>query len=914
MGKFRGRLLFFMSVESEATLEDKLLDSLVEGGYKRVSIDDEDDLEANFKRQLEVFNGTAYSSEEFNRILIYLEGGSIFDKAKKLRDQFVLERDDGENVYVKFINQKHWCKNEFQVSNQITFKDKYTNRYDVTILINGLPLVQVELKRRGVELKKAFNQIKRYQLHSYHNLFNYIQIFVISNGVDTKYFANNSDLNFNFTFFWKDKDNHNISCLNEFADSFLEKCQLSKMIARYMVLNETSKSIMVLRAYQYYAVEAVLNQVSFKTNGYVWHTTGSGKTLTSFKICQILAHDESIDKVMFIVDRKDLDYQTSREFNSFCDNAVDGTDNTKTLIKQLSGANPLIITTIQKLHRAINNHEDVLNSCQDKRMILIFDECHRSQFGDMHDNITDYFNNINYYGFTGTPIFAVNANDEQTTKDLFGKRLHSYLIKDAIRDHNVLGFSIDYIGTYKNRIKYDFEVEAIDTRELMESSERLNKIVDYIIENHDRKTYNREFTSIFCVSSVSLLNKYYDIFKSKNHDLKIATIFTYEANPELDGDELHPRDKLEEHIKDYNEMFGTNYSTDTFNQYYVDVSKRSKNNQIDILLVVNMFLTGFDNKLLNTLYVDKNLQYHGLLQAFSRTNRIYNDKKMHGNIVCFRNLKKRTDQAIRLFSDKEAIEVVTSQSYDYYLTQINSCLKELLELTPTVSSVDYLKDEEETKKFILIFRDILRLLNRIITFTEFDYNNLQITEQDLNDYKSKYLDIYDLTDRQNTDKVSVLKDVDFEIELLRTDNINVAYIINLLRELDPESPSFDKDKKFIHDIMQSSHNLKSKSELIDNFITENIVEAQKPINIDLELPKYFEREKNKEINELVNHEKVSEDKTRNIIKEYEYSGKFYNDEIKKSFTEPNLGFLERKHKTDYIKDKIINLVEKFALI
>ena len=914
MGKFRGRLLFFMSVESEATLEDKLLDSLVENGYKRVSIDDEDDLEANFKRQLEVFNGTTYSSEEFNRILIYLEGGSIFDKAKKLRDQFVLERDDGENVYVKFINQKHWCKNEFQVSNQITFKDKYTNRYDVTILINGLPLVQVELKRRGVELKKAFNQIKRYQLHSYHNLFNYIQIFVISNGVDTKYFANNSDLNFNFTFFWKDKDNHNISCLNEFADSFLEKCQLSKMIARYMVLNETSKSIMVLRAYQYYAVEAVLNQVSFKTNGYVWHTTGSGKTLTSFKICQILTHDESIDKVMFIVDRKDLDYQTSREFNSFCDNAVDGTDNTKTLIKQLSGANPLIITTIQKLHRAINNHEDVLNSCQDKRMILIFDECHRSQFGDMHDNITDYFNNINYYGFTGTPIFAVNANDEKTTKDLFGKRLHSYLIKDAIRDHNVLGFSIDYIGTYKNKTKYDFEVEAIDTRELMESSERLNKIVDYIIENHDRKTYNREFTSIFCVSSVSLLNKYYDIFKSKNHDLKIATIFTYEANPELDGDELHPRDKLEEHIKDYNEMFGTNYSTDTFNQYYVDVSKRSKNNQIDILLVVNMFLTGFDNKLLNTLYVDKNLQYHGLLQAFSRTNRIYNDKKMHGNIVCFRNLKKRTDQAIRLFSDKEAIEVVTSQSYDYYLTQINSCLKELLELTPTVSSVDYLKDEEETKKFILIFRDILRLLNRIITFTEFDYNHLQITEQELNDYKSKYLDIYDLTDRQNTDKVSVLKDVDFEIELLRTDNINVAYIINLLRELDPESPSFDKDKKFIHDIMQSSHNIKSKSELIDNFITENIVEAQKPINIDLELPKYFEREKNKEIHELVEKEKVSDDKTRNIIKEYEYSGKFYNDEIKKSFTEPNIGFLERKHKTDYIKDKIINLVEKFALI
>lgn len=747
-----------------------------------------------------------------------------------------------------------------------------------------------------------------------HNLFNYIQIFVISNGVNTKYFANNENLNFNFTFFWKDKENHNISSLNEFADTFLEKCHLSKMIAQYMVLNESTESLMVLRAYQYYAVEAIINQTSNKLNGYIWHTTGSGKTLTSFKVCQILSQRSDIDKVMFVVDRNDLDYQTTQEFNSFCVDAVDGTDDTKSLIKQLTGENKLIITTIQKLHRAVKFNEDKLQGCENLRMILIFDECHRSQFGDMHRDITDFFTDINYYGFTGTPIFVQNANNNRTTSDLFGKRLHSYLIKDAISDHNVLGFCVDYVGTYKSRIKTDIEVEAIDTKELMESDERLEKIADYILSYHNAKTYNREFTSIFAVSSIHVLNKYYKIFKKKNPNLRIAAIYSYGANDDLD-EGVHNRDLLEEQIADYNEMFGTSFNTGTFSQYYVDVSKKSKQKKIDILLVVNMFLTGFDNKFLNTLYLDKNLKYHGLIQAFSRTNRIYNEKKMHGNIVSFRNLKKRTDEAVALFSDEDANGFIVTLPYDGYVSEFNKGLEALFKLVPDVFDVDDLEDENDIKEFVLIFRNLLRILNRMFTFVEFRYSDLNISEQKWNDYKSKYLDLYERFRVFNdAEKVSILDDVDFEIELMRRDNINVSYIINLLKDLDPNKPKeFNKDVKFIQDLIATSHELKSKAELIDRFIHENIVESGGNIDIDEELPKFFDHEKSKEIKELSKNEHLSEDKVRDIIGEYEYSGKFYNDSIKESFNE-DLGFLERRNKVNLLKEKIVDLVDKFALI
>jgi len=899
-----------MTTQSEAALEKCLIEKLIDGGYEPVKVSNEDGLKLNLKSQIERYNKIELTDDEFNKILLHLESGTIFDKAKKLRDKYALKRDD-EVIYIDFFNTRDWCKNLFQVTNQVTMKKVYENRYDVTILINGLPLVQVELKKRGAELKVAFNQIDRYRHHSYRGLFQYIQIFVISNGVNTKYFANNKDLSFKYTFFWKDKSNRNVSSLDEFADTFLERCHLSKMIAKYTVLNETSKSLMVLRAYQYYAVEAILDKALNTTNnGYVWHTTGSGKTLTSFKVSQILSEEPNIDKIIFVVDRKDLDYQTFKEFNSFSEGSVDGTDNTKTLMKQLLGPNKLIITTIQKLSRAVARHK-AIERVRDQKIILMFDECHRSQFGKMHDVITSFFTNLQYYGFTGTPIFAINSVDGMTTKSLFHNRLHSYVIKDAIRDENVLGFSVEYVGRYRNKATLDIEVEDIDRKELMESEDRLEKIVDYIIANHDRKTYNREFNAIFAISSIEVLTKYYDIFQSKVHDLNIAAIFSFDANEEIKGDE-HSRDKLERYIHDYNEMFGTNYSTDTFNEYYVDVSKRSKDKQIDILLVVNMFLTGFDSKLLNTLYVDKNLRYHGLLQAYSRTNRVLNEKKKQGNIVCFRNLKKATDESIRLYSDEDASEFVLMKSYEDYAVDFNKVNEFLVELTPHVGDVDLLPSEKEIAEFVKIFRELLRIHTRLIVFTEFTFDDLHINEQNFNDYLSKYLDIYE-KHIQNTapEKVSVLDDVDFEVELVRRDNINVAYILNLIKELDIDSPSFEKDKEFILDTMERSHELRSKINLIEQFIEHTIPEIQDKDKIECHFENFIDKEKAKAVNEIIEEEKLDKDITQAIIAEYEFSGKIRNDIIKESFTE-RLGLKERRSKLQRIKDLIVELVDKFS--
>ena len=899
-----------MATQSEAALEKCLIDKLIEGGYERVKIRDENDLKINLKTQIERFNKIELSDDEFYKILLHLESGTIFDKAKKLRDKYALKRED-ELIYIDFFNSKDWCKNIFQVTNQVTMKKTYENRYDVTILINGLPLVQIELKKRGAELKVAFNQIERYRHHSYRGLFQYIQIFVISNGVNSKYFANNKDLSFKYTFSWKDKENRNVSSLNEFADTFLERCHLSKMIARYTVLNETSKSLMVLRAYQYYAVEAILDKaLNTTTNGYVWHTTGSGKTLTSFKVSQILAEEPGIDKIIFVVDRKDLDYQTFKEFNSFSQGSVDNTENTKNLVKQLLGPDKLIITTIQKLSRAVARHK-AIEQVKNQKTILMFDECHRSQFGKMHDVITSFFTNLQYFGFTGTPIFAINSVDGMTTKTLFQDRLHSYVIKDAIRDENVLGFSVEYVGRYRNKATLDIEVEDIDRKELMESEDRMEKIVDYIIANHDRKTYNREFNALFAVSSIEVLTKYYEIFGRKVHDLNIAAIFSFDANEEIKGDE-HSRDKLERYIQDYNEMFGTNYSTDTFNEYYVDVSKRSKDKQIDILLVVNMFLTGFDSKLLNTLYVDKNLKYHGLLQAYSRTNRVLNEKKKHGNIICFRNLKKATDESIRLYSDESASEFVLMKSYEDYADDFNKVLEFLMDVAPYVGYVDELPSEKEVAEFVKVFRELLRIHTRLSVFTEFTFDDLHISEQNFNDYLSKYLDIYEKYKESTApEKVSVLDDVDFEVELVRRDNINVSYILNLIKELDIDSPSFEKDKEFILDTMERSHELRSKIDLIQQFIERTIPQIEDKDKIEYHFENYIDKEKKKAVNNLAEEEKLDHDITKAIIAEYEFSGKIRNDAVKQSFEE-KLGLKERRSKLQRIKDLIVELVDKFS--
>lgn len=712
-----------MAKQSEQILEEQLIAKLKKIGYNYLIINNEAGLLLNLKAQLEKHNNIQFSATEFEKVLNILTKGSVFEKAKTLRQKQHIVKDNGENLYFEFLNTEHWCQNQYQVTNQVTQEGKYKNRYDVTLLINGLPLVQIELKRRGLELKEAFNQINRYQRHSFGThiaLYQYVQIFIISNGVNTKYYANNRNQSFKQTFYWTDVENNRLTnILNGFTDTFLEPCHISKMICKYIVLNEAYKIPMILRPYQFYAVEALIKRVveagaaqTSPKSGYIWHTTGSGKTLTSFKASQILMNLPQVTKVVFVVDRKDLDYQTTKEFNSFSDGCIDGTDNTQNLVKQFIGTykdkkgeaknSKLIVTTIQKLNTAISKlkYESKMADLKDKRIVFIFDECHRSQFGETHKRIKEFFSNAQMFGFTGTPIFADNANKNElgkrTTKDLFEDCLHKYVITDAIKDENVLKFSVEYVGRYKKKAtgdhdtatEIDIEVEDIDKQELMEDDKRLENIAEYIIQNHPRKTYNRDFSAMFCVDSVKSLIRYYDIFKRKKlageHNLNIATIFSYASNeddadangllPEelsvveepkaLYGLQAHSREKLDEYIEDYNQQFATKYSTKTsedFYNYYNDISKKLKdrerspeniNNRIDILLVVNMFLTGFDAKKVNTLFVDKNLKYHGLIQAYSRTNRILNEQKSQGNIVVFRNLKSRTDEAITLFSNK----------------------------------------------------------------------------------------------------------------------------------------------------------------------------------------------------------------------------------------------------------------------
>lgn len=815
-----------MTTQSEQTLENNLLTQLVNMGYERIELPDEPAMVANLKTQLELHNETTFSESELDRILNHLNKGGVYDRAQTLREKMSLTRDDGTHRNIEFLNMSKWCQNRFQVANQITTKGAYKNRYDVTILINGLPLVQIELKRRGIELKEAFNQVNRYRRHSYgsnYGLFQFIQLFVISNGGNTKYYsntvgyANDKKESFKFTNFWADKDNGRITELEDFTREFLEKCHLAKMITRYMVLT-TNKTLLALRPYQYYAVESIVEKVeNASTGGYIWHTTGSGKTLTSFKASQLIINNPEVYKVVFVVDRNDLDNQTIREFNSFKAGSVDSTTNTKNLVKQFTDPDTkLIVTTIQKLNTAISRERHALkmDELRDKKTVFIFDECHRSQFGETHKRITEYFGNYQMFGFTGTPIFADNAGNnafgKRTTKDLFGECLHKYVITDAIRDENVLKFSVEYYKGFKfkdGREDIDADVEAIDIAEAMQAPERLENIVNFIIQNHDRKTHNREFTGIMAISNVETLTKYYELFRRKQeaseHNLRIATIFSFAANEgDKDADSLldddpqqsifeqvnqHSRDKLERYIGDYNKMFGTSYTTkdsDSYYNYYRNIADRVKAREIDLLLVVNMFLTGFDSKTLSTLYVDKNLRYHGLLQAYSRTNRILNETKSQGNIVVFRNLKIATDDALELFANKDAKEDIFLEPYETYVPQFNDAVTHLLTLTPTPSDVDGLVDEDAEKAFVEAFRHVLRLKNVIVSFTDFSFDDVSITEQTLENFKGKYLDIYDKV-RSDTDKekVSILDDIDFELELTRRDEVNVSYILRLIARM-----------------------------------------------------------------------------------------------------------------------------------
>lgn len=948
-----------MCTQSEQALENELIKKLGTLGYEFVTINDEKALLDNLKSQLEKHNKTSFSKTEFDQILNHLQKGNVFEKAKTLRDKFELRKDNGDVEYIEFMNQEAWCQNQYQVTNQVTIEGTYKNRYDVTLLVNGLPLVQIELKRRGLELKEAFNQINRYQRHSYWTntgLFNYIQIFVISNGVNTKYYANNRKQSFKQTFYWADEDNETIRQLNDFAESFLEKCKVSKMIARYIVLHESDQILMILRPYQYYAVEKIIEKVKeTDKGGYVWHTTGSGKTLTSFKASQILTNMPKVHKVVFVVDRNDLDYQTTREFNHFSNGSVDGTSDTKKLVEQFTNETPLVVTTIQKLNTAISREKYLkqMQDLKDKQMVFIFDECHRSQFGDTHKRITSFFHKLQIFGFTGTPILADNATrnllGKRTTKDLFGDCLHKYIITNAIRDENVLKFSIEYIGRYKEKLEsrnyVDIDVEAIDTKELLESKERISKIADYIIANHDRKTHSKDFTSIFAVSGVETLIKYYEIFKEKKdkgeHDLRIVTIFSYSANEEdkdADGTisdpdfvfskdtpiNVHTREKLDSFIDDYNSMYSTRFSTKdskSFYNYYKDIAKRIKErekekfddkNRVDILLVVNMYLTGFDAKKVNTLYVDKNLKYHGLIQAFSRTNRIFNDLKSHGNIVCFRNLKKATDQAIALFSNKEARETILVAPYEEYLEQFAEALEHLKKLVPTVSSVDGLVSEEDELAFVKAFRELIRLKNVLAAFADFSLKDLGIPEQEFEDYKSKYLDLYEKT-RVVKEKVSILNDVDFELELIQKDEINVAYILKLIASLYDSKTDEERtqNQRKITEIISGDVQLRSKKELIEQFINENLPQVKSSNDIEADFDKFWQVEKLKAFEKICSEENLLIEKAQKVIEDYNFEGKDPLDGSIEEALNEKPKILERQTIIGRVKEKIMDFIRKF---
>lgn len=938
-----------MTTQTEQQLENALIEQLQGLGWDKVTIADENDLLVNLKRQLEKQNKLLLSDLEFRQVLNKLARGNIFEKAKILRDKLDYTRDDGTTGYIELINEIQWCKNQYQVTHQVTMTGKYTNRYDVTLLVNGLPLVQIELKRRGLEMKEAFNQTNRYHRHSLsagYGLFGYIQLFVISNGVNTKYYANNpvNRRDFKQTFFWADEENKKISQLSKFAEAFLEKCQLSKMITKYIVLHETDQLLMALRPYQFYAVEAILERVAnTQKSGYIWHTTGSGKTLTSFKTAQILTQSSKVHKVVFVVDRKDLDFQTIKEFNSFQEGSVDATNNTKKLVDQFADDTPLIVTTLQKLNTAISKerHLKVMEKLKDKRMVFIFDECHRSQFGETHKRITDYFDNVQMFGFTGTPIFADNAAKnalgKRTTKDLFGECLHRYVITDAIRDQNVLKFSVEYIRTVKRKDQVeDIEVEAIDTAEVMEAPARLEKIVDYIITNHDRKTHSRQFTAIMCVSNVKSLIAYYELFKAKKdageHNLKIVTIFSYQANEEdadadglSDADDLpdenrpvnkHSREILDEYIAEYNSMYGTNYSTKDsklFYNYYKDVGKRVKARQIDILLVVNMFLTGFDSKPLNTIYVDKNLKYHGLLQAYSRTNRTMGAKKSQGNVVVFRNLKPATDKAIELFANKNAQEEIILAPYEDYVKRFEEATAKLLAITPTVESVDELLTEEDEAAFVQAFREVIRVKNVLDCFTQFDFYALPIDEQKFADFRSKYLDLYDkVRSKKEKERVSILDDLDFEVELISRDRINVSYIINLLRDMQNKKPEEQaKTRKSIMDVLGTEAQLRSKKELIERFISQHFLEMPSSADVGEEFDSYWQSRKQEAIVSLSEDERLKQDGLERVIGTYLFTEKTPMRDDVISIMEERPSLRERRGVADRVIEKIKDFVETF---
>ena len=926
------------SYQSEAELEKEFIRLLVEQGYEYITIHTEGDLVTNLRTQLEKLNGYTFTESEWKRFFennIANANEGIVEKTRKIQTDHVqvLKRDDGTSKNIYLIDKKNIHNNFMQVINQYTEDGgKHDTRYDVTILVNGLPLIHIELKRRGVAIREAFNQIKRYQRDSFwagSGLYEYVQIFVISNGTHTKYYSNttrNSHIkemsesakksskktsnSFEFTSYWADGNNKVISDLVDFTKTFFAKHSILNILTKYCVFT-SEDLLLVMRPYQIVATERILNRIEVSSNykkegsldagGYIWHTTGSGKTLTSFKTAQLASQLPYVDKVLFVVDRKDLDYQTMKEYDRFEKGAANSNTNTSVLTKQLEDSNArIIITTIQKLDVFIRKNKT--HDIYTKHVVLIFDECHRSQFGDMHLAIIKHFKKYHIFGFTGTPIFAVNAStggnpNLKTTPQAFGDKLHTYTIVNAINDGNVLPFRIDYVNTVKTKenIK-DSQVRAIDIEKAMSAPERIREIVKYTLENFEKKTMRNSFyslkgqrvagfNSIFAVSSIPACMKYYNEFKRQleemHKSMNIATIFSFSANeddPEdglleegFDTDSLDQssRDFLESAIADYNKAFSTNFDTsgDKFQNYYKDLSMKMKNREIDLLIVVNMFLTGFDATTLNTLWVDKNLKQHGLIQAFSRTNRILNSVKTYGNIVCFRDLEQEVVDAISLFGDKDAEGIVLLKNFDayYYGYDENGVhhpgFVELIdELETRFPLGSEIIGETEEKAFIKLFGAILRLRNILSSFDDFDATD-KISERDMQDYQSIYIDIYQTTRPPAGEKENINDDIEFEIELIKQVEVNIDYILMLVAKY---HESNCQDKEILANItkaVNASIQLRSKKDLIDSFVAS----VNADTNVDDDWKTFVREQKEKDISTLITEERLKDEEARKFI-------------------------------------------------
>ena len=950
--------------QSEDALEKEFIRLLSEQGYEYLSISSEADFINNLRKQLEKLNKITFSDNEWSRLFnesIASANEGIVEKTRKIQEDHiqVLRLDDGTSKNIYLIDKKNIHNNYLQVLNQYEEDGgRYKSRYDVTILVNGLPLIHIELKRRGVAIREAFNQINRYQRDSFwasHGLFEYVQLFVISNGTHTKYYSNTTreahikelasstrrrskktSNSFEFTSFWADANNKIIPDLVDFTKTFFAKHTILNILTKYCVFT-SEDLLLVMRPYQIAATERILNRIVVSTNykktgsldagGYIWHTTGSGKTLTSFKAAILATEIPTIDKVIFVVDRKDLDYQTMREYDRFEKGAANGNASTRVLQRQLENKNQhggyedykIIVTTIQKLDVFIkkNKKHDIYN----KHVVLIFDECHRSQFGQMHRAIIKNFRNYHIFGFTGTPIFAANAPSGaspafSTTEQVFGEKLHTYTIVDAINDGNVLPFRIDFINTIRTPAHIEDEkVYAIDREKALAAPERISEVVTYILDHFDQKTKRQSFysftakweekekdtkevtekresrrmagfNSIFAVASIPMAIKYYSEFKKqireKNKDLRVATIFSFAPNEEeiggiladedLEANNLDQssRDFLESAIKDYNKHFSTNFDTssDKFQNYYKDLSLRVKNREVDILIVVNMFLTGFDATTLNTLWVDKNLRQHGLIQAFSRTNRILNSVKSFGNIVCFRDLKEETDKAISLFGNKDAGGIVLLRTYEEYYEGFDKDGKHQAGYRELVSELEEkyilgqpIIGEYNQKEFIKLFGKILRVRNILTSFDEFEDDTL-LAERDLQDYQSLYIDLYqDFKGQQTGDKENINDDIIFEMELIRQIEVNIDYIIMLVAKY-KDSNCKDKDiLTTIDKAINSSIELRSKKDLIERFIDQVNVSTE----VDEDWKVFLNENKEKDMDKLIQEENLKKEEARRFI-------------------------------------------------